>query len=259
MTKTVRANGIDIRYEVQGAGPWVLFAHSLASDLSIWDEQAAALSDRYTVLRCDLRGHGGSSAPEGAYEFPTLVGDIVGLLDALAVAAVDYVGISMGGMLGQHLALAAPERVRRLALVSTTSRIPPEGRNLWDERIAAVSRHGLAAQVGPTLERWFTAPFRAAHPEIMERIGGLIGGSPLAGYIGWGRAIATLDVTACLAEIRCPTLVIAGRQDAGTPPAAGRAIADHIPAARFELLDASHLCNIEQAAAFNRLLQDFLG
>lgn len=258
MTKTIRANGIDVRYEVVGAGPWVLLAHSLASDLSIWDEQATALQDRYTVLRCDLRGHGGSSAPEGAYAFPTLVADIVGLLDALAVPVVDYVGISMGGMLGQHLALAAPERVRRLALVSTTSCIPAEGRSLWDERIADVSRQGLAAQVGPTLERWFTAPFRAAHPEIMARIGGLIGSTPTAGYIGWGRAIATLDVTARLAEIRCPTLVIAGRQDAGTPPGAGRAIADRIPAARFELLEASHLCNIEQAAAFNALLAEFL-
>jgi 3-oxoadipate enol-lactonase len=256
---TIRANGIDLRYDIQGQGPWLILSHSLATDLSLWDAQLSALAERFRVLRFDTRGHGGSGAPTGAYDFPMLTADVLGLMDALGVARASFVGISMGGMIGQHLALAAPERLERLVLASTTSRYPPEAAALWAERIRTVAAAGIEPQVVPTLERWFTPSYRAAHPEVMARIAGLIRATPVGGYIGCCQAISTLATTARLPDIRCPTLVIAAKEDAGTPPAMGEEIAAAIPGARFaSLAGASHLCNVEQAAAFNRLLLDFL-
>lgn len=256
----VSANGIDLHYQISGSGPVVTLAHSLAIDLSLWDGIAPRLAERFTVLRFDARGHGQTSAPEGPYTWPMLVADLVGLLDALKIERTHFVGLSMGGMLGQHFALAHPERLDKLVLVSTTSRVPPEAKPLWDERIAIARTQGMQAHVAGTLERWFTAPYRAAHPEVMARIGAMIAATPVAGYAGWGEAIKTLDLTEKLAAVRAPTLVICGADDPGTPPAANRAIAEAIPDARFEMLpNASHQLVIEQAEAFTRLLMDFLG
>ncbi|MBI4984991.1 MAG: 3-oxoadipate enol-lactonase [Rhodocyclales bacterium] len=256
---TVHANGMAIRYDVQGEGPWLILSHSLATDLTLWDEQMPALMPYFRVLRFDTRGHGGSSAPEGPYDFAMLTADVLGLMDTLGVERVHFCGISMGGMIAQHVALAAPDRIDKLVLVSTTSGYPPDARAMWAERIAAVRSNGLEPLVAPTLERWFTPPYRAAHPDVMARIGNLIRATPAAGYMGSGQAIAALDATDRLRTLRCPTLVIAGADDAGTPPAMGQRIAAQIPGARFELIpSASHLCNFEQAKTFNRLLLDFL-
>lgn len=256
----VRANGIDIHYEISGSGPWVALGHSLATDLTLWDDVAAALAPHYSVLRYDARGHGGSDAPAGPYSFDLLVADLVGLLDALAIGKTHFVGLSMNGMFAQHFALAAPERLDRLVIVNATSRIPPEARAMWAERIAVARTQGMAAHVAPTLERWFTTPYRAAHPEVMARIGGLIAATPVAGFAGWGAAIRDHDVSARIGAIRAPTLVISGADDPGTPYAVNAAIAAAIPGARLEVVAAaSHQVEIEQAAAFNRLLLDFLG
>ena len=256
----VRVNGIDIHYEISGSGPWVTLAHSLATDLTLWDDVTAALEQHFAVLRHDARGHGQTSAPDAPYSFPQLVGDLVGLLDALKIERTHFVGLSMGGMLGQHFALAAPERLDRLVIVSSTSHIPPEGRGMWDERIAVARAQGMQAHVEATLARWFTAPYRAAHPEVMARIGALIAATPVAGFAGWGAAICTLDVTAQLDAVRAPTLVICGADDPGTPPAANQAIAAAIPGSRLEIIPhASHQLVIEQAETFNRLLTEFLG
>lgn len=256
---TVHSNGITLRYDIQGNGPWLVLAHSLATDLTLWDANLAALTARFRVLRFDTRGHGGSSAPEGPYDFAMLTADVLGLLDALGVERVHFCGISMGGMIAQHVALAAPDRIDRLVLVSTTSGYPSSSRAMWAERIEGVRRNGIEPVVQPTLERWFTAPYREAHPEVMARIGKLIRATPPAGYIGSGQAIAALGLTERLPALRCPTLVVAGTDDAGTPPTMGRTIAEQIPGALFEAIpSSSHLCNIEQAPAFNRRLLDFL-
>ena len=256
---TLDVNGIRLRYDVQGSGPWVVLCHSLATDLSLWDDQLAALADRCTVLRFDTRGHGGSGAPAGPYDFPMLVADVLGLLDALGVARASFVGISLGGMIGQHLALAAPRRLDKLVLASTTHAYPPEAAAQFAERARLVQAQGMEPLVASTLERWFTAPYRAARPEVMARIGGLIRATPPAGFAGCCGAIATLDLTARLKDIRCPTLVIAGREDPGIPAQRGQEIAAAVPGARFALIEqAAHLCNVEQAGTFNRLLRSFL-
>lgn len=256
----VEANGIDIHVEISGSGPAVLFAHSLGSDHSIWAAQKSALAGRHTVIACDLRGHGKTTATAGAYHFDLLAQDAVSLLDVLKIGRASFVGISLGGMIGQALALKAPERLEKLVLADTTAAYPAEAQAAWPERIRQIGAAGLEPLVAPTLERWFTAPYRAAHPEMVARIGDLIRHTPIAGYIGCCYAIAGLNFAPRLGDIQVPTRVIVGEQDAGTPPAMARVLAAGIPGARLEIIpDAAHLCNIEQADVFNRLLLDFLG
>jgi 3-oxoadipate enol-lactonase len=257
--KTIEVNGINVRYLVEGSGPWVTLSHSLTTDLTMWNELAVSLEPTFTVLRYDTRGHGGSSAPAGAYSFEQLVADVTGLLDALEVDRTHFVGLSMGGMIGQHLALLAPQRLDTLVIASSTSRIPPEAAAMWDQRIAQARAEGTGAMAEATLGRWFTPSFRAAHPEIMARIAALIAATPVAGYVGCGEAIRRLDITDRLPAIRTPTLVVVGADDPGTPPAASEVIAKAIPGARLEVIaSASHLSCIEQPEIFNRLVTNFL-
>jgi 3-oxoadipate enol-lactonase len=162
-------------------------------------------------------------------------------------------------MIGQALALTAPDRLDRLVLTDTTSRYPPEAQAAWPGRIRQIEASGLEALVAPTLERWLTEPFRAEHPEVTARIGELIRTTPVAGYVGCCHAIANLSFTDRLATIKTPTLVLVGDQDVGTPPAMARELAAAIPGARLEIIPgAAHLSNIEQADIFNQLLIDFL-
>ena len=144
--KTIAVNGISVRYKVEGSGPWVTLSHSLTCDHTMWDQLAVSLAPTFSVLRYDTRGHGGTSlpnsAPEGAYSFAQLTADLTGLLDALNIGRTHFVGLSMGGMIGQHFALAAPQRLNKLVIANSTSRIPPETGPLWDERIA-LARAGL--------------------------------------------------------------------------------------------------------------------
>jgi 3-oxoadipate enol-lactonase len=256
----IHANGIDIHHEISGSGPVVMFAHSLGSDQSIWAAQKSALAGRHTVLTYDLRGHGQTEASAGAYTFDLLAADAVALLDALRIDTVSFVGISLGGMIGQALALKAPERLEKLVLADTASAYPPEAQATWPERIRQIEANGLEPLVAPTLERWFTAPYRTAHPEGVARIGALIRATPVAGYIGCCHAIAGLNFAPRLGEIKTPTRVLVGDQDAGTPPALARVIAAAIPGARLAIIPgAAHLSCIEQADTFNRLLLEFLG
>ncbi len=255
----VHANGIEINYEAEGEGPWFVFSHSLACHLGMWYEQAVALRDRYRVLRYDTRGHGKTSAPPGPYTLELLADDLLGLLDALGVARMHFVGISLGGMIGQVFALRYPERLASLVLCDTTSYYPPEARSVWEERIRTVREKGMEAMVEPTLARWFTPAFRAQRPDMMKRVAAMIRSTPVEGYIGCCHAIPQIDTRGRLKEISCPTLVMVGEEDPGTPVAMARAIHEAIPGSRLAVIpQASHLCNLEQTAAFNRVLEDFL-
>jgi 3-oxoadipate enol-lactonase len=255
-----QVNGIEIEYQVEGKGPWVTLAHALGVDRSMWDAQVELLAERFSVLRYDCRGHGRSSAPEGPYSLERLAQDALGLFDALGVERTHFIGLSMGGMIAQHVALAAPQRIASLVLADTTSRYPAEAAPVWQERIRIVAEQGMEPMVAPTLERWFTAPFRDAHPEVMERIGGLIRATPPAGYTGCCHAIPRIDVTARLRKLDMPALVLVGEQDAGTPPAMAEEIHEALSGSQLEVIpDAAHLSNIEQAEAFNYWLLGFLG
>lgn len=261
--KTVVANGVEMRYDIQGRGPWITFAHSLACDLNQWDEQVAALTNDFTLLRYDLRGHGGSGTPPAPWTFADLVADVVALWDSLGIGRSHFVGLSLGGMIGQHLALDHPQRLDRLVLCSTTSSYGSNRDSvarLWEQRIAQVNDKGMDSVVEATLCRWFTEPYRCEEPDVMARIASAIRATPVAGYAASGRLVSAMDTTARLGEIRLPTLVIGGEEDGGTTPAMMTALAGGISGARLEILpQASHLVNVEQAQLFNALLMAFLG
>src|SRR4029450_1582698 len=142
------------------------------------DEQPAALAPHYTVPRVDTRGHGQTSAPEGAYSLDQMSDDLKGLLDGLGIKETHFVGLSMGGMIGQTFALKHPTMVQSLVLCDTTSRYPAAAAPGGEERIKTVGAKGMESMVAGTLERWFTAPFRARRPDVMERVGGMIRRTP---------------------------------------------------------------------------------
>ncbi len=253
------ANGIEINYVLEGDGPVVTFSHSLACHLGMWDEQVEALKGRYRVLRFDTRGHGQTSVPAGAYSLEQMAEDLHGLLTGLGIAQTHFVGLSMGGMIGQVFALKYPGMVQSLVLCDTTSRYPAAAAPIWEDRIRTVLAKGMEPLVGPTLERWFTAPFRARRKDLMERVATMIRSTPPQGYVGCCHAIPKIDVTDRLGEVRCPALVIVGEEDPGTPVEMACQIRAALPAADLAILrSASHLSNLEQPAEFNRVLSGFL-
>ena len=256
-----KANGIDVYYEIHGkeGAPWLTLSHSLACNVRMWDEQIASFKDRYRILAYDTRGHGQTSAPAGDYTLEQLADDLKGLLDHLKISKTHYCGLSMGGMIGQTFALKYPGILQTLVLADTSSRIPPEVGPVWEERIKVAQTQGMQALVPPTLERWFTAPYRSAHPETMQRIGKLIADTPVPGYVGCCRAIPKLNLTDRLKEIKVPIQIIVGADDQGTPVAMSQAIHDNAPGSRLDILpNAAHLSNIEQPQAFDRALGEFL-
>ncbi|HQR04162.1 MAG: 3-oxoadipate enol-lactonase [Proteobacteria bacterium] len=260
--QTVHANQLDFRVDIQGRGPWLTLSHSLACNLEMWEPQMAALTPYFTVLRYDSRGHGGSGVSAGPYDFGLMARDVVALWDALGIGESHFCGLSMGGMIGQHLALDHGSRLDRLILCSTSAGYgegAPALARLWEQRIAQVRAGGMATVVEATLDRWFTEPFRYSAEDEMARIAAQIRATPVEGYAACGCMIPTLDTLPRLGGIGAPTLVLVGEEDGGTPPAMARVIAEKIRGARLEMLPGcSHLLNIEQAELFNALLLAFL-
>jgi 3-oxoadipate enol-lactonase len=257
----ITANGININYVLEGpeSAPVVTLSHSLAADLGMWDAQSSALAGTYRVLRYDMRGHGGTDAPAGAYTIDQLAEDALELLSALRIDRTHFVGLSMGGMIGQTLALTHPDLFRSLVLCDTFSRVPAEAVPLWHERIVTAERDGMEATVEPTIARWFSADFIRNQPVECDRVRDMIRNTPVAGYGGCCHAISELNLTGRLSQINAPTLIIVGEDDPGAPVAASEDIHERIAGSRLVVLkSARHLSNIEQADSFNTALTEFL-
>jgi 3-oxoadipate enol-lactonase len=255
----VKTNGIETNYVIEGEGPWLTMSHSLASNLTMWDAQAKLLAPRFKVLRYDTRGHGGSSAPPGPYTLDQLADDAKALFDALGIKQTHWVGLSMGGMIGETFALKHPGFFKSMVLADTTARRPPNAEQMWGERIQIAQTKGMDALVEGTLGRWFTEPYRQSREDVMKRIGDHIRSTPVPGFVGCCQAIAKVDVLDRLHEINCPTLVIVGEEDHGTPPEMARAIHANLPGSELVLIpNAAHFSNVEQEQAFNDAMTSFL-
>jgi 3-oxoadipate enol-lactonase len=255
----VKANGIDINYEIQGEGPWVTMSHSLACNLHMWDDQMAVLTKKYKVLRFDTRGHGQSDAPAGEYTFEQLADDAKGLLDALQIWQTHWIGLSMGGMIAQAFALKYPGVFQSMVLADTTSRRPPDAAKNWGDRIAVAKEKGMDALVENTLARWFTEPYRNTRKDVMERISKGIRSTPVAGFAGCCHAISNVDYLDRLKGIKVPALIMVGEHDHGTPPEAARAIQQNLAGSELKIIpSAAHLSNVEQAQILNDAMMDFL-
>ncbi len=248
-----------IRLRVQGAGAPVVMSHALGLDGRLWDGLAASLAGGHEVLRYDHRGHGGSAVPAGPYTMDDLVDDAARVIREWGRGPVVFVGLSMGGMVGQGLAIRHPELVKALVLANTTAQYPEAGRAVMAQRIEKVEAGGLEAISDSVIERYFDAPFRASQPEAVQRCREVLLRTDPAGYAACCHAVAGVDWLDRLHEIRCPTLVIAGAQDVGTPVAMAQQIAGRIAGAALEVIDgAAHLSVLEQPAAFEAAVRGLL-
>jgi 3-oxoadipate enol-lactonase len=239
----------------------VCLVHSLAADMTMWAEQVPALLEAgFGVLRIELRGHGGSTASPGPYRMAGLGDDLAAVLRALALGPVDYVGLSLGGMSGQALALDHPGLLRSIVICDALPESLPDAAAIWGPRIAAARAAGsLAGLVEATMERWLTPEYRAANPARWAEIAATIAATPAEGYAGCAEAIADFSHVARLPGLAIPALVVCGEHDHAVPPAEGERIAALVPEGRFELVrGARHLPNVEKPAVFNALLLDWL-
>jgi 3-oxoadipate enol-lactonase len=243
---------------VDGApdAPVLVLSNSLGTDLSMWEPQMPALAARFRVLRYDTRGHGASTVTPGPYTIGQLGRDVLMLLDALKIRRAHFCGLSMGGMIGMWLGTQAPDRVARLVLANTAPKIgTPE---MWNQRIDNVRKGGMETIVETLLERWFTAGFRGRAPEQVSRLRAMLLATPAEGYSACCAAVRDIDQREAIAEIRHPTLVIAGAHDPVIPIAESRSAAERIRGARYIELDAAHLSNIEAAERFTSEVLGFL-
>ena len=259
----VTAAGRRLYFDLAGpeTAPTVALAHSLAADGGMWAEQLPVLlAGGYRVLRLDMRGHGGSDPVAGDYTMAALADDVATVIGALGAGPVHFIGLSIGGMLGQAFALGHSAMLRSLMLCDTLPATQPDARAAWGPRVAAVSGAGSLAPIADgTMARWFTDDFKMRRPGRWAQIRDTIAATPPQGFTGCAAAIQDFDFTPRLPQVRLPTLVVCGGDDQGTPPAENRRLAALVPGGRYEeIAGARHLCNIEADERFNRIMMGWL-
>jgi 3-oxoadipate enol-lactonase len=239
------------------SGEPVVLIGSLGSTLDMWRPQLPALTGR-RVIRVDHRGHGQSPVPAGPYTVSELAGDVLALLDKLNLEQVDFVGLSMGGMVGMCLASEMPQRIRRLVLMATSAGYVDK--SPWTARIEAVANGGTASIAQAVVRNWLTPAYAERHPDTVAWLEGMVADTPDAGYLACCQALRDWDHEHRLGAITAPTLVICGTADPSTPEQPhGAAIAAGIPGVRFERVEGAHLLNIERAEEVNALTTEHLG
>ena len=257
----ISANGIQLNYEASGDahGPVVVMSHSLSATHAMWDPQMDVLKD-YRIIRYDTRGHGESDAPAMDYSLEMLADDLFGLMDALEIDQAHYIGLSMGGMIGQTAALKDQSRFLSLSLCDTSSRVPPEMRGTWDDRIVSARADGMEAMLDSIMARWFSAEYMENEPEECDKVRDMIRNTKVSGFCGCCRAIRDLDLTDRLSAITVPTQMIVGEDDPGTPVAAHEVMHEKIEGSELVVIPkALHFSNVEQKDAFNDAYMGFLG
>jgi len=246
----------------EGQGPVVMLSHALGCDLSMWDAVAERLKQRFTVLRYDARGHGQSAAPAGPYSMEMLADDAAALITEQATGPVHFVGLSMGGMTAQALAVRHPQLVKSITIANAANFYGEPAGAMWRARMETVLTQGVAAVVDGAIQRWFTPEFiadtaggGAVRVATLRQKFETIAPAPYAASCG---AVAAIDFRSSNQRVTCPTLVIAGTRDEATPLALSEAIVSSIPGAQLATLPAAHLSAVEQPQEFSALLETFL-
>jgi 3-oxoadipate enol-lactonase len=257
----IKANGVGIHCELTGksGAPVVILSHSLASSMVMWEPQLDVLEKNFRVLQYDMRGHGKSEVVTGAYTLASLGKDVIGLMDALDIESAHFIGLSIGGMIGQGLALDYAERLLSLVLCDTAPILPEDAKAPFVARVNQARELGMASLAEETLVRWFTAPFLEKNPPVVDMIRRQILATPVEGFIGCSHAIMELNYLDRLSEISLDTFIIVGEDDSDTMVAGSEAIHAEIRNSELVILSsAAHLSNLEQAEGFNSAISGFL-
>ncbi len=260
----INLKGRRIYYDLTGPekGPHVCFTHSLSSDGGMWAEQMPPLIQAgYRVLRLDMRGHGGSDPVAGDYTMEALADDVAAALDFLELQKVQYIGLSIGGMIGQAFALKHGHRLISAMWCDTSPQSPPNAKEAWGPRVETVKKaNSLEPLADATMERWFTYAWKPSHPARWREIRSTVANTTPAGYLGCAAGIMNFDFVPKLPTVKLPVLTVCGADDQGTPPAANKKIADLVPGGRYvEIANARHFPNVEHPAVFNKIMMDWLG
>jgi 3-oxoadipate enol-lactonase len=255
--------GRSLAYDLIGpdTAPIVCITHSLASDGGSWAEQVPALLQAgFRVLRIDMRGHGGSDPVAGDYTMRALADDVAAVLDALKIPRVHYIGLSIGGMIGQAFALAHGDKLISAMWCDTLPASPSGAAAIWDQRIRTVREaNSLEPLADQTVERWFTDAYKPRHAGRWQQIRDTIAATTPAGYLGCCAAILNFDFVPQLPSVRAPVLVVCGTEDAGTPASENRRLAGLVPGARYEDIPGMrHFPNVEAPELFNPIMLGWL-
>ncbi len=248
---------IKLHYREDGdpSGAPVVFANSLGTDMRLWDAVLPHLPAGLRLIRYDKRGHGLSSAPPAPYSMGALVRDAESLLDHLEIRDCVFVGLSIGGLIAQGLAVKRLDLIRGLVLSNTAAKIGTPA--MWNQRMDAIREGGIEALADATMERWFSKAFLATPDHLLWR--NMMARQPEDGYLGCCAAISGTDFYTPTSGLRLPTLGIAGSEDGSTPPDLVRETIDLVPGSRFELMRrAGHLPCVEQPQEYAAILSRFL-
>jgi 3-oxoadipate enol-lactonase len=242
----------------RGRGRLLVFLHGLGWQHGLWRPQIARYEDRYRVLAGDNRGHGRSDKPPGPYRIREMAEDWLRVLDGLEAREWALVGFSQGGMIAQWIAALAPDRTRALAVIGASCKSSPVTREVMEQRLAAAQESARAA-AELAARSIFSPGFIARESRFVDAFVADRTAAPIAPLAAATRALYDFDVSSALSSIACPALVAVGADDCLVPPESAREVANLIPGAKFSIIpDAGHMVTIEQSAAFNALLDDFL-
>jgi 3-oxoadipate enol-lactonase len=256
----IKANGINMNYQVDGpeGAPWIVLSNSLATNLAMWDQQAADLKAQYRVLRYDQRGHGGTDAPAGRYTFEQLIADALALMDGLGIKKAHFGGLSMGGATALGFAQKHPDRLDKIIVCDTPCQSTPTSTQQWEERIVVAQKQGIEALVEPTIARWFPPAVLESKAAHVDKVRAMIRTTPVNGFIGCAAALANHDYASAVATVARPVLFMAGEKD-GVTPTAMRKLSAALPGSRYvELPGAGHISNMDQPEGFTWAIADFL-
>lgn len=254
----VDAGGFAVHFRDEGTGTPIVLLHGLGHDLAYWDGDVPVLSAYHRVLRCDLRGFGASAKPPGPYSLAQYASDVDSFLAACDVRSAHVIGISMGGVIAQRMALDYPARVRSLVLVSTSSEVGRASTTVWQRLADSIERHGFDDRLTDA-SRAFSPQYAAAHPEVVEAMTRRNASNDPRAYAAAARAVSDYHWTGDLGALRVPVLILQGLEDQLTPPGGSVKMSRVLPRARLLMIArAGHNLPIEQPEVFHAAVLAFV-
>ncbi|WP_150287620.1 3-oxoadipate enol-lactonase [Rhabdaerophilum calidifontis] len=246
-----------IRLDGPESAPPLMFSNSLGASLEMWDPQVAEFARDFRCIRYDVRGHGESSCPPGPYSLAMLAQDALRILDALHIHKTDWIGCSMGGMVGMWLLTHNRDRLGKAVLGNTAAFMGPPATD-WNARIRMANREGMGAIAEAMKPRWFTRRFNEANPAEVARITDQVRKASAAGYTACCAAIRDMDQREAIKSVTNPVLVVIGAEDPATSPAMGEIMVRNIAGAHKAVVPAAHISNCEAPAEYNAAVGTFL-